>query len=406
MDATAQSELFDRILDHVASGSDPMCSDVMMHPVDRYIRRDHLDLERSTLFSDYPLVVGHSSDVRHPGDFFTDELTGRSLLIARGDDGVLRAFHNICGHRGAKVETASCGNHRRFTCPYHAWSYDRVGRLRAIPNDDGFDTVDRDERSLVEVPVAERHGLVWVRPGAAPGGEVDVADFLGPLDAELAGYGMDRYVHERSEVLRRQFNWKLVVDGFLESYHLRFLHRSTIGPYIKSNFALFDPFGLHGRMVALRSSFDRMIERPPAERELLPHVAIIYQVFPNTVLVWQGDHFEAWSVFPDGSAPDRVVARASLLAPSAPSAPTTDAETIHWDKNWRVLMDTVQQEDFVVAQTIHDGYAAGVRAYAVFGRQEATLQHYHSMLEQELDPTADRRHVATIAAPRRVGASA
>jgi nitrite reductase/ring-hydroxylating ferredoxin subunit len=403
MDATAQSELLERILDHVASGSDPMTSEVMMHPVDRYIRQDHLDLERATLFSDHPLVVGYSDDVRRPGDFFTDELTGRSLLVVRGDDGVLRAFHNICGHRGAKVESAACGNQRRFTCPYHAWSYDGAGRLRGIPNDDGFDTVDRDERSLVEVPVAERHGLVWVRPGGAPGSELDVAAFLGPLDDELGGYRMDGYAHERTDVLRRPFNWKLVVDGFLESYHLRFLHRSTIGPYIKSNFALFDAFGLHGRMVALRSSFDRMIEQPPAERELLPHVAIIYQVFPNTVLVWQGDHFEAWSVFPDGRAPDAMIARASLLAPQHP---TTEAEKVHWDKNWRVLMDTVQQEDFVVAQTIHNGYAAGVRSHAVFGRQEATLQHYHSMLEQELDPAADVRHVATVPAPGRLRTSA
>jgi phenylpropionate dioxygenase-like ring-hydroxylating dioxygenase large terminal subunit len=376
MESTAQDELRARILAHLASGVDPMCDEVMRHPTDGYVSAGLLARERETIFSDYPLVIGSSDQVRKPGDFFTDDLSGRPLLVVRGDDGVLRALLNSCGHRGSKVETAPCGSSRRFTCPFHAWSYDRTGALRSIPNDEGFVGLDRDARGLAELPVEERHGLVWVRPsGKAP----DVAAYLGTLDAELAGYGMDAYVHERAEVLRRPFNWKLVVDGFLESYHLRFLHRSTIGPYIRSNFALFDAHGPHAAMVALRSSFDADAQGR-GEQELMPELAIIYLIFPNTVLVWQSDHFEAWSIFPDG-APDRMVARAALLAPTAP---VTADETLHWDKNWKVLMDTVQQEDWAVAKTIQDNIAAGARPDAVFGRQEATLQHFHSHLTRAM----------------------
>lgn len=394
MDVSAQAELLDRIRAHLASGVDPMVDDVVMHPVDRYVRPDHLEREQATLFTDYPLVVGYSSDVTQPGDFFTDDLTGRSLLVVRGDDGVLRGFHNLCGHRGAKVETSGSGNQRRFTCPYHAWSYDRSGRLRSIPNDEGFVGVDCDERSLVEIPVAERHGLVWARPGGSPHEQLDIAEYLGSLDEELSGFEMDRYVHERTDVLRRPFNWKLVVDGFLETYHIRFLHRRTIGPYIRSNFALHDAHGLHARMVGLRASFQTIEEGPVGDGELLPHLAIIYVIFPNTVLVWQSDHFEVWSVFPDGPRPDAMVARASLLAPTPA---TTAEETVHWDKNWDVLMNTVLEEDFVVAETMQRGFASGVRTHAVFGRQEAALQHYHRVLEQETSGVT-----APVAAPQRV----
>jgi phenylpropionate dioxygenase-like ring-hydroxylating dioxygenase large terminal subunit len=400
MDRATQTELMERIRDHLASGVDPMAEDVLMHPVHGYVSGEHLEREQQTLFSDYPLVVGYSDQVREPGDFFTDELTGKSLLVVRGDDGVLRGFHNVCGHRGAKVETADRGNQLRFTCPYHAWSYDRNGRLRKIQYDDGFVGVDRDERSLVELPVVERHGLVWAQPGASAGATLDVAGYLGALDEELSSFGMHHYVHERTDVLRQPFNWKLVVDGFLETYHIRFLHRATIGPYINSNFALFDPFGLHARMIGLRASYrQNVIEAAPDAREFLPHIAIIYLIFPNTVLVWQSDHFEVWSVFPDGAAPDRMVARATLLAPSRPQ---TEAETLHWDKNWKILMKTVLEEDFVIAKTIQHGFESGVRTHAVFGRQEATLQHYHTMLDHEVYGG----RASQVTAPRRVAVPA
>jgi len=400
MNPVTQAELMERVLAHLASGSDPMADAVLMHPVDRYVRVDHLEREREILFNDYPLVIGYSDDVRNPGDFFTDDLTGKSLLVVRGDDGVLRGFHNVCGHRGAKVEAAASGNQLRFTCPYHAWSYDCAGSLRKIQYDDGFSGVDREARSLVELPVAERHGLVWAKPGGRPGESLDIGAYLGALDEELSGFGVQGYVHERTDVLRQPFNWKLVVDGFLETYHIRFLHRNTIGPYITSNFAMFDPFGVHGRMIALRTSFtEAVVEAPPQERHFLPHIAIIYLIFPNTVLVWQGDHFEVWSVFPDPEAPSAMVTRASLLAPRRA---TSDEETRHWDKNWNVLMKTVLEEDFVIAKTMQNGFQSGVRSHAVFGRQEAPLQHYHQMLEREMAAGP----ASPVIAPRRVGVPA
>ncbi|MFN3254409.1 MAG: aromatic ring-hydroxylating oxygenase subunit alpha [Ilumatobacter sp.] len=380
MNLTTQRELIERISAQLDSGSDPMASSVTMQPSRHYVGADRMDRERTALFDSLPLVVGASDRLRRPGDFFTDDLTGYPLLVARGDDGVLRGFHNSCGHRGAAVEQKQAGCARRFTCPYHAWSYDTRGTLVSIPNDEGFNGVDRSKRGLVEFPVEERHGLVWARPTASADEAIDVAGFLGDLDAELATFEIDGYHHDRSDVLRDSFNWKQVVDGFLETYHLRFLHRDTIGPYITSNFALFDSYGPHGRMIALRDSFGTMRDLPADDRELLPHVAIIYQIFPNTVLVWQGDHFEVWSSHPDDGA-STMAARASLLVPPNLTDPEHERR---WDKNWQILMDTVLLEDFVVARSIHRNNVAGSRRDAVFGRQEAALQHFHSQLDARL----------------------
>ncbi len=380
MKLAAQRDLLERINTYLDSGSDPLAPTVMLQSSKQYVSAERFDRERATVFESIPLVVGAGDRVRNPGDFFTDDLTGFPMIIVRGDDGVLRCFHNSCGHRGAAVEKAEGGCSRRFTCPYHAWSYDNRGSLVSIPNDEGFEGVDRTTRGLVEIPVEERHGLVWALPTASIEERIDVATHLGDLDAELAAFGIDDYRHDRTDVLREAFNWKQIVDGFLETYHLRFLHRNTIGPYINSNFALFDPFGPHGRMIGLRDSFESMRKRPPAEQELLPHVAIIYHVFPNTVLVWQGDHFEVWSSHPAGDS-SAVAARASLLAPPDLTGPEYDAR---WDKNWQILMETVLLEDFVVARTIHRNNLAGSRDHAVFGRQEAALQHFHAQLDAHI----------------------
>ena len=375
MDQARQDVLRRRLVDQLRSGSDPMVEATWFAPVAPYHDPEHLALERRSLLRRHPVVVAHADRVAEPGDFVTVDHAGSPLLVARGDDGVVRAFHNVCRHRGARVELAPSGNRRRFSCPYHAWSYDTRGALRAIPNDDGFCDLDRSNLALVPLAAAERHGLIWVQFDADATEPLDVAGFLGELDDELASYRLDSYVTERREVLTQPFNWKLLVDGFLEVYHLRFLHRNTVGPYIRSNFALVDPVGPHTRMVGIRSSFDAVVERN--DEPLMRHLAIIYQVFPNTVLVWQGDHFESWTAWPGESGPASTATEVALLAPH----PTRDEdEQLHWDKNWKILMDTVLAEDFPTARGIQQGYGAGAQTHVVFGRQEGALQHYHQQL--------------------------
>jgi phenylpropionate dioxygenase-like ring-hydroxylating dioxygenase large terminal subunit len=247
-----------------------------------------------------------------------------------------------------------------------------------VPYAEGFCGIDRAAYGLIELPAEERHGLVWVQ--LEPGSRLDVAGFLGALDAELRAYGLSAYSVERTHVLHEEVNWKLIVDGFLETYHLRFLHSDTVGPYFHTNLAAFRAFGAHGCVVVVRKSFDAVRSCPPEQIDLLPYLAVVYQIFPNTVLVWQADHFELWLVFPEGGRPDRVVMRVSLLAPQQPRR-----EREHWDRNWRILMDTICKEDFPLARTIQQGIAAGLHTHVTFGRNEPTLQHYHRKLRAALE---------------------
>jgi len=131
-----------------------------------------------------------------PGDFVTHDLSGAPLLVVRGDDGQVSAFLNVCRHRGTRVEQLPCGSGKKaFVCPYHSWSYARDGHLLGIPHQEGFGGIDKTERGLVRLPAGEAAGLVFVRASRAVSevdAQLDARAFLGPLAADLEGFGLPR----------------------------------------------------------------------------------------------------------------------------------------------------------------------------------------------------------------------
>lgn len=376
MDRVTQTRIVSQLFAHMAARTTDLAPATMRHPARAYVDPAEARRERETVFARHPLVLGHSSELAAENDFLTADLAGVPALAVRQTDGTVRAFVNLCRHRGAKLESAERGNRRQFSCPFHAWTYDAAGGLRTISYPKGFDGVDRAERGLVELPVEERHGLLWVVPRA--GARLDVAAHLGPaLDAELAGWGIEGCVFERIQHFDLPINWKLLVDGFMEDYHLTVLHKATVGPYFAANLHTFEAFGPSSRLVAARAGIADLASRPPHEVDLLRCSVIIYALFPSSLLVWQNDHFELWTLSPDQHDACRTRVAARLLAPSAEDA-LRHKEL--WDKNWRILMGTVEREDWVSAKAIQDGIFAGGAADFVFGRNEPALQHFHRQI--------------------------
>lgn len=365
MRTEGQARLKAEVDHYLATGTTAMAETEYRNPVAVYADAGHLAAEHAVLRSS-PLVVAHGSEVPNPGDFVTNDLSGVPVLVVRQSDGSVKAFVNLCRHRGSPVALEPSGCERRFTCPYHAWTYKLDGSLGAIPNEEGFPGVDRAEMGLVALPCEVRHGLVWVM--VTPGAVIDVAGFLGAeLDAELASWTIDGFVVERSTTLTEDANWKLIVDGFLETYHLRFLHAATVGPYIHSNLSPFQSYGPHGR-----SGFARTRYSPDDDRPTMYNLGVIYQIFPNTVLVWQSTHFERWTMYPHATDPGRSVSYTSILAPEGRSD-----DVGLWDRNWKILLSTVQEEDWPVARATQSGFAANAMDSFVFGRNEPALQHFH-----------------------------
>ncbi|MCH9672656.1 MAG: Rieske 2Fe-2S domain-containing protein [Gammaproteobacteria bacterium] len=384
MEHRMQVAHIERLFDYLDTGTTAMADSVYYNDVATYTCDHQAQTERERLFRGRPIVQCLSCEIPNPGDYHTDDFSGVPILVVRAADGSVNAFLNVCRHRGARVVDGR-GNRTRFSCPYHAWTYDQDGALIAIPNDDGFACVDRSQHALTRLPAVEKCGFVWVLP--TPGTqEIDLSSSVGELHNELAQYGFDKYHHFETKVLEKRMNWKLVIDTFLETYHLRMLHRNTIHPILYSNLATFEASGNSLRLVAARRSLDAMRGQPKADWDLVKHSAIVYVLFPNTVLIVQGDHINTFRVFPSGDSTDSAKMYVSLYTPQAAD---TDSARRHWSKNMKLLLDTVEKEDFEVGQKAQIGFYAGAQQHITFGRNEPALAHYHASIREAVAPMSD-----------------
>ena len=349
-------------------------------PVAEYVCADHAAREQRALFREKPLCIGASAQVRNPGDYFTDNLTGVPILVSRARDGKVRAFLNVCRHRGSKVADG-CGSARSFVCPYHAWNFGLDGALIGRPEEYGFDGLNKEEYGLTELWCEERHGNIWVCP--TPGKTFDVADLLGEqMDQEMAAYRFDGYYHYETKHITRKMNWKVAVDTFLESYHFAKLHRDSIAPLIHGNLNTADLLGNTVRMLGARKTIPELRDLPEEEWNVLRHLVGVYILFPNVVWTWQMDHVEVWHIYPStNDAVDECTMRISLYTPEEA---VTESAKRHWDKNFALLLQTVETEDFEISEQIQQGFHSGAQDHIVFGRNEPCLHYYHRTLTETM----------------------
>ena len=325
-----------------------------------------------------PLAAIHASEVAGPGDFVTCDLLGTPTLIVRGADGQVRAFRNACAHRGAPVETRPSGSARLLSCGFHGWSYDLDGGLRAVAHPQLFSTEACPAAGLGPLHCEERHGIVWVttEPGeAAP----DVRRWLGAeLDDLLTALEVDRTVLSRTVDYEPRCNWKLLTDGFLEAYHVKTLHRTTIGPYFPANLCAYRRFGSHLSIALPKNRLVRtMREQPRHEWRMLDGLTMPIVLVPGTVLVWQAGHLELFSLRPDPDDPARTLCRVSLLVP-ADRAGDTDL----WERNWARLCETIPVEDFAVAEAVQRNIDAGSAPAIRIGANEQMIVEHLRAVDQ------------------------
>ena len=362
------------------SGTRPQRGEPAESPVARYLDPARHDRERQALRR-LPHAVAPASRLAAAGDWLATSILDVPVLLSRGDDGVLRAFINVCRHRGAVVAAdGECGRGRsRFVCPYHSWTYDARGALVGRPHEADFPTVPRSAASLVALTVAERCGLAWVGP--EPVADFDWAGYFGTFGAELGALGYDGTAaspHERRFTQRS--NWKLVLDANLESYHFQYAHRATIAHLFHDNLVQQQSFGRHQRIVLPKRSIaeaDAASGGADASWERLGrHCNIIYFFFPSTFLLWEGDHVNGFSVTPDTLATSACASW--MLVPAAGHARRA---VEHWDRNWKIFWDAID-EDFALAASMQRGLASGANASLHFGRNEFACELFEHALDE------------------------
>ena len=383
MHHTMQVALVKELLRHLDAGTTALAEGVMRNRVDVYTDPARFEREWS-MIRRAPQFFGLSCRLPELGSYATDDETGTPVLLVRGDDGRVRAFLNVCRHRGTRVASGHGAGVRKFVCPYHGWTYDCRGRLSGVPDRESFAGIDLSDRSLVELPAIESGGMLW--SALEPTTALDLDCFLAGLAPELASYRFDRYVHYTRRTLVPRMNWKMVIDTFLESYHFAVLHPQTVHPLFFPNLGLFEPFGPHLREIFPRRTITELRGHPEPDWNLVTHTAIIYVLFPSTVIVMQGDHAEIWRIFPDAHRPDTSVVHLDFYIPEPAE---TDSARRHWDRNLDLVLRTVEDEDFPTGEGIQSGFGANAQTEVVYGRNEPALQHWQRTVAKVL-VNADR----------------
>ena len=349
--------------------------DIYLSPIESYTCKDWVALEEEILFKGYPLLAAFSCDLPKAGDFITNDDTGVPLLLVRGKEGEINAFFNTCRHRGAKLANG-CGRAQAgFTCPYHAWTYNFAGDLKALPDPVSFPGIEKAEHGLVKLPVVEKYGMIWVCP--TPGKEFDIDAQLGGLDkglvADLQAYKFEDYHPYTQQRLHCKMNWKLMLDTFLEPYHFAPLHPTTVGPLLYHNLCLLDTFDQNLREAVIRKSIEKQRDQPKDTWDIVPDSALVYILFPNAGLVMQRDHVELWRSYPVDGKPDECIVQMDYYIPEP--AETQSAKD-HWDRNMDLAVRTVLEEDIPGVEGIQAGLSSGANTHSIFGRNEPALIHF------------------------------
>jgi phenylpropionate dioxygenase-like ring-hydroxylating dioxygenase large terminal subunit len=377
-----QVELLRRLQGVDAPRPGPLGAASLHNPTTAYTSTSRYDAELRVLFRGMPLLVGLSCEAADSGAYLTASLGGVPAMVVRQDDGGVRAFVNICRHRGSTLLKQPCGaGLRKLTCPYHAWTYGLDGCLRSFPGAEaGFDDVDKASHGLIELPVAEDHGLIFAKADPL-GTPFTVDEALHGAQDELADYELGRHVLVDTRSHEWAMNWKLVMDTFTEPYHIPWLHKDSIAPYYLFDRWIHDNYGPHPRFIGTRKSVLAEFDKPDEDDwELLPHGTIQYLLVPNAVLVHQIDHVELWRLTP--LAVDRTLATTSIYAPGP--APLSGKVHAYFVKNLDVLLGVTNNEDFPAQAAVQRNLASGALAELVYGKMEPALVHYHTVINKLL----------------------
>jgi len=370
-----QIELMNRVLDAGEHLTGLYGDHSMVQDASAYTDVTRFELEQQRLFRNGAVFVGLSAQVAEPGSYLTATFDRIPLVIVRQADGELVAMVNACRHRAAPlVEQGSTGGGlNALSCPYHAWTYELDGRLRARPGAYGaFDdvTINCD---LKTVAVAEKHGIIFVRPDSPE--PIDVDQVLAGAEDDLAAFDLSSAVHIDTQVNTWNINWKMILDTFTEVYHIRTLHPQTIAPYFTSDGILFEPFGANMMAVGLRNTTEREREKDEGQRSIVPYGTIQYFLVPSGLITHQIDHFETWRIEPISVNETRTYTSAFAL-----KAPVSAEEDKRCRYNLDLLVEVTGAEDFVTMEKIQRSLESGVIPHLVYGSNEAPLVHLHESI--------------------------
>jgi choline monooxygenase len=331
------------------------------------------ELEKQAVFGGTWQAIGRRDQVAEPGAFFTIELAGEPLVAARGADGALRAFYNVCRHHAAAVVTEEQGRAANFRCPYHGWTYGTDGALKGMTDFEGVCDFERSKNGLVPVRVAEWENFVFVN--------LDLQ--AEPLEAFLGGLvrrvkplrlGSLHFFERRSYDL--ECNWKVYVDNFLDGgYHVPHLHKGLNSVLEYANYTIEneDRFCLQSSPVNT--------SKPSADADAAAtrqgDRAFYFWQYPNFMLNWYEGYLDTNFVLPLGIDRCRVVFDFYFAR--------TDDAAKDYNRQSIAVSHRVQEEDVDICEAVQRGlHSRAYHAGRLSVRREAGEHLFHRLLHADL----------------------
>src|SRR5277367_422887 len=225
-------------------------------PIEPFISPDYFERERKTIFRNCWLNVGRIEQIPRAGDFFTKELAvcDANIVVLRGRDGQIRAFHNVCQHRGNRLiweESGNCGSH--VSCRYHGWTYDTMGALAQATDAKNFWSLQPAAHHLATIAVDIWKGFIFINLQPTP--DEPLREYLGEIADQLDDYPFEQLTTSFVYSVRERANWKIAATSQEEGYHVPYIHQQSHGRAIYSdnrgNYRSIDIelFGRHHRIL-------------------------------------------------------------------------------------------------------------------------------------------------------------
>lgn len=383
MDRESSLAITKRLIEHVVADTTDLADAPMVEPAEIFLDRDRWEREREQFFFNTPQVIGFAGEVAAPGSFMTAEVMGVPVVVVRDTDSTLRAFLNVCSHRGARVATG-CGKRKRLVCGFHGWSYELNGKLAGRGRAEAFEP-EASNPSLQPLPVSDRAGLIVVglRPGMGP---LRVEHALDDIASALLGHGLEQMTLVGSDRFEVAANWKLVVNLSHEGYHFSTLHRDSLAPLMTGH-GVVDEFGLHTRWAFPLRGIESLRDKDEADWPDFPRAAVNHTLFPGTVVVANEGNAQMIRVEP-GEHPGSSVVYFSSVSEVSGSEVSGDAEENEISEAALAIYEfgrnIFASEDLPISEQCQRGIEASGRP-VIIGRNEPVVQMWQRRWSEELE---------------------
>jgi choline monooxygenase len=374
-------EIVRRILAHIDAGTTDEGA-AWREPVENYLNPIRFT-EELRLLRTMPSVFVPSATIPNPGDHVERTAFGVPLFAVRGRDDKARVFRNACRHRGfSLVEGPGCSH--TLVCRYHGWTYRLDGSLSHVPHAEAFPDLEMSARGLVEVPSREVDGLIVI--GALDGAGSDAGDddamaWLSdgtPWRDIVLPASQLAYVDSTAWAV----NWKVLVEQFLEGYHVRSTHKDTFYPLQYDDLNVVEMFGPNSRIAFPYRNIERLRDRPESTWTIDARVTYLYQLFPNVMLATFPDLMIMVAVDPVDVDHCTQTIYAMVRPEVAERASRDPGPNNPSGASSFIARGTI--EDNEMTEGVQRGLHSGANAFVEFGRHESAAGHFHATLDERL----------------------